>query len=53
MQQIGQILTPDKIHQFGAKIRDTALQIGQKVANKFGKFSDVGNKLLRSQSSWF
>ena len=32
MQQIGQKLTPDKIHQFGTKVRDTALQIGRKVS---------------------
>ena len=46
MQQIGQKLTPDKIHQFGTKVRDTALQIGRKVSNTLGKISDVGNKLL-------
>ena len=46
MQQIGQKLTPDKIHQFGTKVRDTALTIGRKVSNTLGKISDVGNKLL-------
>ena len=46
MQQIGQKLTPDTIHQFGTKVRDTALQIGRKVSNTLGKISDVGNKLL-------
>ena len=46
MQQLGQKLTPDKIHQFGTKVRDTALQIGRKVSNTLGKISDVGNKLL-------
>ena len=30
MQQIGQKLTPQNIHQFGTKVRDTALQIGRK-----------------------
>ena len=46
IQQLGQKLTPDKIHQFGTKVRDTAFQIGRKVSNTFGKISDVGNKLL-------
>ena len=46
MQQIGQKLTPDKIHQLGTKVRDTALQIGRKVSNTLGKISDFGNKLL-------
>ena len=46
MQSIGQKLTPDKILQFGTKVRDTALQIGRKVSNTLGKISDVGHKLL-------
>ena len=46
IQQLGQKLTPDKIHQFGTKVRDTAFQIGRKVSNTLGKVSDVGNKLL-------
>ena len=46
MQQLGQKLTPDKMHQFGTKVRDTTLQIGRKVSNMFGKISDVRNKLL-------
>ena len=46
MQQLGQKLTPDKIHQFCTRVRDTALQIGRKVSNTLGKISDVGNKLL-------
>ena len=46
MQQLGQKLTPDKIHQFGTKVRDTALTIGRKVSNTLGKIGDVGNKLL-------
>ena len=46
MQQSGQKLTPDKIHQFGTKVRDTAFQIGRKVSNTLGKVSDIGNKLL-------
>ena len=45
MQQLGQKLTPDKIHQFGTKVRDTALAIGRKVSNTLGKIGDVGNKL--------
>ena len=46
MQQLGQKLTPDKIQQFGTKIRDGALPLGRKVSNTLGKISDVGNKLL-------
>ena len=46
IQQLGQKLTADKIHQFGTKVRDTAFQIGRKVSNTLGKVSDVGNKLL-------
>ena len=46
MQQIGQKLTPQNIHQFGTKVRDTALQVGRKVSNTLGKISDVGTKLL-------
>ena len=46
VQQLGQKLTPDKIHQFGTKVRDTALTIGRKVSNTLGKIGDVGNKLL-------
>ena len=46
MQQLGQKLTADKIHQFGTKVRDTALQIGRKVSNTLGKVGDIGNKLL-------
>ena len=46
IQQLGQKLTPDKIQQFGTKVRDTAFQIGQKVSNTLGKVSDSGNKLL-------
>ena len=46
MQQLGQKLTPDKIQQFGTKIRDGALTLGRKVSNTLGKISDVGNKLL-------
>ena len=46
MQQIAQKLTPDKIQQFGIKVRDTALKIGRKVSNTLGKISDVGSKLL-------
>ena len=43
MQQLGQKLTPDKIHQFGTKVRDTALTIGRKVSNTLGKIGDVRN----------
>ena len=46
IQQLGQKLTADKIHQFGTKVRDTALQIGRKVSNTLGKVGDIGNKLL-------
>ena len=46
MQQIGQKLTLDKIHQFGTRVRETALQIGRKVSNTAGKISVVGTKLL-------
>ena len=46
IQQLGQKLTPDKIQQFGTKVRDTAFQIGRKVSNTLGKVSDIGNKLL-------
>ena len=46
MQQLGQKLTPDKIQQFGTKVRDSALTLGRKVSNTLGKISDVGNKLL-------
>ena len=46
MQQLAQKLTPDKIHQFGTKVRDTALTIRRKVSNTLGKVSDVGNQLL-------
>jgi len=46
MQQLGQKLTADKIHQFGTKVRDTTLQIGRKVSNTLGKVGDIGNKLL-------
>ena len=45
MQQLGQKLTPDKIHQFGTKVRDTALTIGRKVSNTLGKVEGIGNKL--------
>ena len=41
IQQLGQKLTADKIHQFGAKVRDTALQIGRKVSNTLGKVGDI------------
>ena len=37
MQQLGQILTPDEIHQFGTKVWDTPLQIGRKVSNTLEK----------------
>ena len=33
IQQLGQKLTPDKIQQFGTKVRDMAFQIGRKVLN--------------------
>ena len=46
IQQLGQKLTPDKIQQFGTKVRDTAFQIGRKVSNTLGKVLDIGNKLL-------
>ena len=46
MQQLGQKLTPDKIHQFGTKVSYMALTIGRKVSNTLGKIRDVGNKLL-------
>ena len=46
MQQLGQKLTPDKIQQFGTKVRDGALTLGRKVSNTLGKISDVGHKLL-------
>ena len=46
IQQLGQKLTPDKIQQFGQKVRDNALTFGRKVSNTLGKVSDVGNKLL-------
>jgi hypothetical protein len=46
IQQLGQKLTPDKIQQFGTKVRDMAFQIGRKVSNTLGKVSDIGNKLL-------
>ena len=46
IQQLGQKLTADKIHQFGTKFRDSALQIGRKVSNTLGKVGDIGNKLL-------
>ena len=46
IQQLGQKLTPDKIQQFGTKVRDTAFQIGRKVSNTLGKVSNIGNKLL-------
>ena len=50
MQQLGQKLTPDKIHQFGTKVWDTALTRGRKVSNTLGKLSDVRNKLFGSQA---
>ena len=46
IQQLRQKLTPDEIHQFGTKVRDSALTLGRKVSNTLGKISDVGNKLL-------
>ena len=46
IQQLGQKLTADKIHQCGTKFRDSALQIGRKVSNTLGKVGDIGNKLL-------
>ena len=46
IQQLGQKLTPDKIHQFGTKVRDSALTLGRKVSNTLGKISGVGNKFL-------
>ena len=46
VQQVGQKLTPDKIHQFGTKVRDTALQVGERVRKILGKVFDIGNKLL-------
>ena len=42
MQQLGQKLTLDKIHQFGTKVRDSAQTLGRKVSNTVGKISDVG-----------
>ena len=34
------------MHQFGTKVRETALTIGRKVSNMVGEISQVGNKLL-------
>ena len=60
MQQLGQKLTPDKIHQFGTKVRYMALTIGRKVSNTLAL--TIGDKIGRNswdsiriwcRSSWF